>query len=851
MHLLRLAFTALALVPASGLAAERPNILWITAEDMSPTLGCYGDEYATTPHIDALAKQSVKYTHAFATAPVCSPSRSTLITGCYATSLGTHQMRSAFPIPDFIKGFPSYLRKAGYYTTNNVKTDYNTADEPRIIKESWDESSPKAHWRNRPKKDQPFFSVFNLMTSHQSRTMVWPYEQFQKEVQSKLDEDEIHDPAKAPLPPYYPDTPVIRKTLARYYDCVTAMDKQVGAILAQLEEDGLADDTIVFFYSDHGSGMPRHKRCLYDSGMHVPLVIRFPEKWKHLAPKQDDKRLAAGDVTDRLVSFVDFAPTVLSLAEVDIPDYMQGKPFLGKAEAEPREFVFGHRDRVDEVIDCARSVRTKRYLYIRNYMPHLGWNQPSAWPDQGEIRHEFYRLADREKMTDAQWQFAGPTRPKVEFFNCQRDPNNIRNLADDDEAELVDRAMKLLLEQELANHALETRDVGMVPEITLWQHVRHSNAWNWSREDPAFWPARSATTYPDIPLSADLHPMVAGNEGLYWAAISALSTDKVEAPARKTLETWTKFATSPAARIFMASALAKHGGTEKAVAQLIKELESEDLTTVLYAARAIELLGDDAKAAIPAMEKALARAEKVRPPDTPATVVTSGDQDLAMFIGFSTRAFLKKVKREDEREGAKGAKGDQGEKGESDADWTSLFDGKTLNGWDARAKGDVQAKDGEIQILSKGANLWLVHEDTFDDFELMVEAKMPDDAYNSGIGFRCRNAGKDGKGKPKGYQCEVARAKSGMIYAIGSGWVWPKGKDEAAKFKQMAGDCFDNDAWNKFRIRCEGDRIRIWINGVQTADVRDDRFAAGSVALQHHGKGGLHRFRNVKIRKLP
>ncbi len=241
---------------AAADGADRPNILWITAEDMSPTLGCYGDEYATSPHIDALAKQSVRYTHAFATAPVCSPSRSCLITGCYATSLGTHQMRSAFPIPDFIKGFPSYLREQGYYTTNNVKTDYNTANEPQIIEASWDECSAQAHWHGRKDKSQPFFSVFNLMTSHQSRTMVWPYEQFQKEVQSRLSPEEIHDAAKAPLPPYYPDTPIIRKTVARYYDCVTAMDQEVGEILQQLTDDGLADNTIVFFYSDHGSGMP-------------------------------------------------------------------------------------------------------------------------------------------------------------------------------------------------------------------------------------------------------------------------------------------------------------------------------------------------------------------------------------------------------------------------------------------------------------------------------------------------------------------------------------------------------------------------------------------------------------------
>ena len=260
---------------------ELPNILWITAEDMSPTLGCYGDPYAKSPNIDRLAAKSTRYDLAFATAPVCSPSRSCLITGCYATSLGTHQMRSAFPIPKLIRGFPSLLREAGYYTTNNFKTDYNTSSAERIIAESWDDSSTTAHWRNRSQADgksKPFFSVFNIMTSHQSRSMVWTQERFRREVQAKLSRTDIHDPDAAPIPAYYPDTLVTRRILARYYDCVTAMDDQVGRILAELQEDGLAEDTIVFFYSDHGSGMPRHKRLLHDSGMRVPLLVHFPRK---------------------------------------------------------------------------------------------------------------------------------------------------------------------------------------------------------------------------------------------------------------------------------------------------------------------------------------------------------------------------------------------------------------------------------------------------------------------------------------------------------------------------------------------------------------------------------------------
>ncbi len=823
----RILAASLILIPSSLVAAERPNILWITAEDMSPTLGCYGDAYAITPNIDRLATHSVRYTHAFATAPVCSPSRSCLITGCYAPSLGTQQMRSAFPIPAFIKGFPSYLREVGYYTTNNVKTDYNTSNWKEIVAASWDESSTTAHWRNRADKSQPFFSIFNLMTSHQSRTMVWPYEQFVNDIQSRLDADEIHDAAKAPLPPYYPDTPVIRRTVARFYDCVTAMDKEVGAILAQLDEDGLADDTIVVFYSDHGSGMPRHKRALFDSGMHVPLLVRFPEKWKQFAPA------ASGATTDRLVSFVDFGPTVLSLAGVDIPDYMQGKPFLGEAQSEPREYVFGHRDRVDEVRDLARSVRSKRYLYIRNYMPHLGYNQPTAWPDQGEIRHEFYRLTDRQTMTDAQWQFAAPTRPVEELYDCENDPLNLENLAESPQRHAILERMRAAHQE----HLRASRDLGFLPESEAWNLAAGTTPWQAAHDgaiqlEPLFLAADAVGTSDESGLLAMLSSDNAAVR--YWAAIGLAAREKISAEAQQKLES-ALGDDSPAARIEIANALARYGAVDAALPVLVKALRHEDLTVVLHAARTIELLGNAAREAIPAMRQALARAQKIRPPDTPATVVTSGEQDMAMFIGFSANAFLTRVANA----GAAAATID-------DNNWIELFDGKTFNGWKALAEGDVTVENGEIRILAKGKNLWLIHDAAYDDFELQVEAKMPVGQYNSGIGFRCTGQA----GKPKGYQCEIDRDKSGMIYAIGSGWVWPKGKEETERFHKMAGDSFKDGQWNKFRIRCQGDHIEIWVNDVQTADVHDDRFRRGSVALQHHGKGDVHQFRNVRIRPM-
>ena len=635
---MRLLAVLLFAVPTLLTAAER-NIIFFITDDESPTLGCYGDDYAITPHIDHLATEGVRYTHAFATAPVCSPARSCLITGCYATSLGTHNMRSAFPISESIHGFPFYLRQAGYFTTNNVKTDYNTSSWKRLVEESWDESSDTAHWRNRPaeSRDKPFFSVFNLMTSHQSRTMVWTYDRFVKEVQSRLSPEQIHDPATAPLPPYYPDTPVIRRTVARFYDCVTAMDMEVGALLQQLDEDGLADDTIVFFYSDHGSGMPRHKRALLDSGMHVPLLIRFPEKYRHLAPAK------SGETTDRLVSFVDFAPTVLNLAGLQSPDVMQGKPFLGKDSGDERQYACGHRDRVDEAIDLARSVRDKRYLYIRNYMPHLGYNQPTAWPDLGEVRHEFYRLTDQDSMTAPQWHFAGPTRAIEELYDCEADPLNLHNLAGSpDFRNQVERLRSALL-----LHVIDSRDLGFIPESIARTVFKGSPPWDLVRtagfrsvDRTAFRAARTFGRRRDPGAFTQRRDPAER----YWAAASLAGRKRLTDVQVGQLE---KILNDPSAavRIAAAEALARHQHLEKSIPVLIEAVSHDDLTIVLHAARTIELLGDTARAAIPAMQTLLTRAEQLRPSDTPATFVQSGDQDLAMFASFAARGFLKHVRQ--------------------------------------------------------------------------------------------------------------------------------------------------------------------------------------------------------------
>ncbi|MFT4566148.1 MAG: N-sulfoglucosamine sulfohydrolase, partial [Saprospiraceae bacterium] len=295
---------------------EPPNILWITSEDMNAFIGAFGDSLANTPHLDQLAKDGVRYTHTFATAPVCSPSRSCLITGIYATSFGTQHLRSVIDMPSEVVPYPKYLRQAGYYCTNQGKDDYNFVDST-----IWDENSNTAHWRNR-KEGQPFFSVFNIMTTHQSQ-IFGTDEVFEKKYGQQLDDNQRKDPVEINVPPYHFDTPVVRKLWARYYDLVTLMDREVGAILSQLEQDGLLENTIVFYYSDHGTGMPRSKRALYDSGLRVPLIIKAPKRWR----KQ--LNLITGSIKEDMVSFVDFAPTLLNLCQIEIPDQMQGVAFLG------------------------------------------------------------------------------------------------------------------------------------------------------------------------------------------------------------------------------------------------------------------------------------------------------------------------------------------------------------------------------------------------------------------------------------------------------------------------------------------------------------------------------------------
>ncbi len=426
------------LAPLDSAGAARPNILWLSAEDHGPHLGSYGDQYADTPTLDAFAKSSLRYLNAVSTAPVCAPARTTIITGMFAPSLGAHHMRSQAPKPTWLRFFPEFLREAGYYCTNNSKTDYNIDHDLKVI---WDESSRQAHYRNR-KEGQPFFAIFNQTCTHESQ------------IRSR-NANPKHDPAKAPLPPYHPDTPEVRSNWAQYYDRLTQMDTWFAGHLRILKEAGLEEDTIVIFWADHGSGMPRGKRYAGWSGLHVPIIVHIPEKWKHLRPPE----YKAGGTSDRLVGFVDLGATMLSLAGIKPPDFQQGKPFLGPFISDPPKFSFGFRGRMDERPDCSRTVMDGKFVYIRNFMPHLPHGQSLHYQLETQTTRVWRRLFRQGKLNEVQAAFWKKKAPE-ELYDIVNDPHETVNLATDPAYQAQLAAMRSALHAYLKN----AHDVALFPE---------------------------------------------------------------------------------------------------------------------------------------------------------------------------------------------------------------------------------------------------------------------------------------------------------------------------------------------------------------------------------------------------
>ncbi len=582
--------------------AARPNVLWITCEDTSPWMGFCGDPQARTPHLDRLARESVHFTRAFAPAPVCAPARFALISSLYAHAAGTCHLRSRYPAPRRARPFPAMLRAAGFHCTNNVKTDYNCAEEPQWIRAAWDACNTRADWRSRP-ADAPFFAVINLIETHQGPTNVVPHEEFERSIGARLSPAERHDPSQMRVPPFYPDTPTVRAAMARVHDCITAMDQRVGEILQRLERDGLADSTIVMFYPDHGQGIPRGKRTLYDSGLHVPLLVRIPPRWRTWWAAEPGARC------DRLVSFTDFGPTVLSLCGIRPPPDTHGRAFLGPHASASRSHVFGARDRVDEACDLSRSVRNGRWLYIRNFMPHLSWLAPEGFSDQSELRCELVRLAREGALTEPRFAWMAPRKSVEELYDCEADPWQLNNLAGHPDC----AATLAQLRAELRAHLLEVRDLGFMPEWRIAMLAADGTAPADAAADHATWPfervleTAEGVGRPDaVPMllerTRDVDPAVR-----WWACVGLHSigvrTDECRTALQRLLRD------CPPVRIEAAYALAEGWGLPAAVEVLADSLLSHEPREALQAARALQLLGPKAAPAAAAMRTALERSQ--------------------------------------------------------------------------------------------------------------------------------------------------------------------------------------------------------------------------------------------------
>ncbi len=458
---IRVVLMLMVAVAASGVAraAERPNIVWLVSEDHGPHMGCYGDSFATTPHVDGLAAKGLRFAHCWSNAPVCAPARTTLIMGMYANSVGGEHMRSMVPCPEGMQMYPQLLRQAGYYCTNNAKEDYNVAKPGKV----WDESSKKAHWKNRP-AGKPFFAVFNSEKSHESKIRTRPHQQ-------------VHDPAKVRVPAYHPDTPEVRQDWAQYYDAVSEADADAGVRLKELDEAGLLDDTIVFYFGDHGSGMPRNKRCPQNSGLHVPLVVHIPDKFRDLQPVD----YVAGGVSERLVSFVDFAPTLLSLAGVKPPEWMQGHAFLGKYIASPQPYLYGFRGRMDERYDLVRSVTDGRYVYVRQYLPHIIYGQHVEYMFQTPTTVVWKRLHDEGKLNPQQDAFWN-RKPPEELYDLQSDPDEVTNLATSAEHQPIRDRLKKALQ----DHTRQIRDLGFLPEGERFRRAGGDSQYRMGHDDSRY-----------------------------------------------------------------------------------------------------------------------------------------------------------------------------------------------------------------------------------------------------------------------------------------------------------------------------------------------------------------------------
>ena len=551
---------ALLLISTASLsAAQQPNILWITSEDNSISwVGCYGGKNAKTPNIDRLAEEGFRYTHCFDNAAVCAPTRSTWITGHYAISLGTQPMRSRYKIPhDKIPYYPDLLKAAGYHVANGGKTDYNIGG--RDDKDCWRTDGKLV----RRKPGQKFFQIRNIGDSHESRA-------FPRKPGVRVK----NDPAKMVLHSYHPDLPEMRLTYATYADGVESMDAKVGQILADLKKEGLEEDTIVVYCSDHGGVLPRSKRFLYSSGTHCPLIVRIPEKWKHWWPAEKP-----GMTVDRIVSFVDMPKTFLSLAGAKVPAGYQGRIFLGDQTEQAPRYHLSFRERADECCDNVRGMRDPRYAYIKNYMPWApnGQRLRYMWTMAGTRAWEKHYLEG--KCDEVTGRFFQP-RPSEEFYDTETDFDNIHNLIDSPQHQAKIAELKAALRKK----QLELFDSGLLPEqmrlrraqangLTIYEMVR----------DPKLYPLEKYLDLADLVLTrnpANLDQLVKwmsdSDEGVrYWATCGLFLLGNQAKPASGVLQKALDDASSEV-QMMAAWALHRMGKEELAAAAFEKLKRRQD-----------------------------------------------------------------------------------------------------------------------------------------------------------------------------------------------------------------------------------------------------------------------------------
>jgi uncharacterized sulfatase len=538
--------------------------------------------------LDALAARGMIYRACWSNAPVCAPARTTIISGMYPPSLGAQHMRSMTRLPADFKMYPQYLREAGYFCTNKSKEDYNLAKPGQV----WEKAN---HWKQR-KPGQPFFAIFNHTISHESKLRTRPHKQ-------------VHDPAGVRVPAYHPDTPEVRQDWAQYYDRLTEMDALAGENLREIDEAGLADDTIVFYYGDHGSGMPRSKRWTYNSGLHVPLIVYIPEKFEHLRP---DDYLEDGE-TDRLVSFVDLAPTLLSLCGIKPPAHMQGHAFAGEFATEPQPYVYGFRDRMDERIDMVRSVRDERYIYVRNYMPHKTYGQHINYMFQTPTTRVWKQMFDDGKLNAAQSAF-WREKPAEELYDLQEDADEVHNLADSPEhQDILER-----LRQAQQRLARDIKDLGILPEGEIHSRSAGSTPYEMGHD---------ARLYPfdRIMAAAELASSISSSEPnhlselkqalqdedsavRYWGAMGLLMRKQDGVSAARELLRQALKDDSPNVRIAAAEALGRYGDKidiGKAVPVLLDlaPADKNGVYTSIYAVNALDYLDGNAAGVIEQIKK--------------------------------------------------------------------------------------------------------------------------------------------------------------------------------------------------------------------------------------------------------